>query len=361
MPEATHLISVVFLVIGTALVLWGLRIFKVYVVLTGFGIGASLGAVVGGLATRSREGVFIGGLMGAILGAAVAWPLQKLIVFLLAGTTSALVGVAAAAALEMPQNEWWKAGLLLFVVGGVLALSFYEYVIIIVMAFNGAQWIFNADSYGELLRSGRGIIETWQYLIRVYSESIVSFLFTVAVFVWFSLHFQKRAVIQRGDSAERREGVRRFRRLSYLVALLAIVNYAVSGSLARVFYPSTALPFGPWSWPLVAVAASGLATWLIRLEKNHCSLGGVSFWRFFALLVFCHLVCPLIAWFVASLPHLHFEPAWGFRWYGWYWRAFFRGDVGAVAIRLLWGLFGLPGLLYLAAFGGTGRGEGAGG
>ena len=97
------------LLFGVPLILAGFRLFKFWLAILGFFTGASLGVLLGGslavLMEIPGDGALVlivwAALLCGIFGAWIAWPLQKLIVFLLAGAVMALATFALLAAIGL--------------------------------------------------------------------------------------------------------------------------------------------------------------------------------------------------------------------------------------------------------------------
>ena len=335
-------VNIVSLLIGIAMVLWGLRIFKFYIILTGIAVGAVLGVLAGGLVFGSLEAAVLGGVIGAILGGVIAWPLQKFFVFLIAGAWSGLLGAAAMAAMGVPQDALWVVGLILFVAGGALAVCFYEYVIIIVMAFSGVQAIFNAVFVPHAAISGEDPAELWRYLLQAYSERIVTLLFLVVVFIGFALYFQKRAIIKSGYDERTKWTVAGLRRLSYLLSLLAVLGFALMHFIGEDFSGSILFGSNIFSWPLTALAAASFSAWLVWSGDRVCFLKSRAFCRFLYMLLFSLVVLPLITWCVNCV--LFLQPI-----RLWYYLAFFDGPPVFLVTKWVCAMLVVPGLLYWAA------------
>ncbi|MBN2102721.1 DUF4203 domain-containing protein [bacterium] len=339
--EIQTVLNILLLLIGIALVFWGLKIFKFYIILIGIAIGAVLGAIAGGLMSESPDASIVGIITGAFLGGIIAWPLQKFLVFLTAGFCSLLLGVVIMAALKVPQDVWLVSGLILFVIGGALAVHFYEYIVIILMAFSGAQMIFNAAFEPHALFSGRDPAELWQYLLQVYSERIVTLVFTFALFVWFALHFQKRTVNKSPKGKRKKEDIIRLHRLSYLLSFLAVLGYALMHFIDHGFSGIVLFGFNLFSWPVIATAACSYATWLIRSKNNICFFSSTSFCHFLPLLLFSLIVIPLITWCITCILNMRILPLE-------YYQAFFNGSPALLMSKWGCALLVFPGLLYLA-------------
>ncbi len=363
MPNVIEtVINYVYLLVGFAMILWGLKLFKLYIILTGIAVGMALGpmviACVFGLALDGN--VFLGWAMflnavsehpgllliaaavGAIVGGSLAWPLRKLLVFLIAGFWSGLLGAVILAALEAPQNVLLGLGFGLFVIGGAVAVYFYEYVIIILMALGGAQTVFHTVFSTHVVFAIDGFAEVWRYLLHSYAERIMAFLLSIGLFVWFAFYFQKRAVVENGDDRRKQLRVIRLRRLSYLLSGLAVVGYVLTDLVGPAFSGTVLIGSSVFSWPLVALASGAFAAWLACAGERCCLNGHTRLCRFLYMLLFSLIIPPLITWVVTCVLSVQVFPLW-------YYQAFFSGSPAALVSKWVCALLVVPGLFYLTA------------
>jgi hypothetical protein len=244
------------LAVGFALVLWGLRIFKLYVAALGMVVGAAAGAGVTAVTSGSTDAMTAGMLLGALAGALLAWPLQKLVVFLASAAAGALLATLAA-------NAWVGSDANVValigggVVGGIAAIALYDTIVVAAMAFNGAQAIFHAvfvpvDAYRE---APRGFVER---VLSVYAEQWLAFVVTTVVFVGYAVWYQRGVRRAAKISDAGRVGARAVRRVSVRLAALILAAWGLS---------SWMVVNGDWelssyalagmhalSWPLVCLA-----------------------------------------------------------------------------------------------------------
>jgi hypothetical protein len=130
------------LILAFASILWGLRIFKIFLVIlgiwTGFGLGMFLWELFG-----SSGSQFIWGLSGAIICSALAWPLQKLFVFSGVGLLLGFLVFAVIMSRGGEPESGLIAGATVFFIAGFIAVLIYDYFVIILMAMVSAYTIIN--------------------------------------------------------------------------------------------------------------------------------------------------------------------------------------------------------------------------
>jgi hypothetical protein len=250
-------INAIWLAAGFALVLWGLRIFRVWVGAVGMLAGAALGAAVAGGLTGQEQAVLIGALAGGVLGGLIAWPLQRITVFLTAGAATAMI--AAVGTVAFAGSEYVAgAALVGFLAGGILAYVLYTTVIIAAMAFTGAQAVFHAlyvpaDTFvGSPAEIGGG-------LLAIYASEFIVFVATTALFVGFALWYQQGPGRKRERSAVQAARALAARRVSTRLAFVIVAAWvAAAVFVAAGFWPVSAyelVGMHPLSWPVVALAA----------------------------------------------------------------------------------------------------------
>jgi len=322
---------------GFALVLWGLRIFKLYVALLGLVVGAAVGAGVTAMTSGSTEAMTAGMMIGGVAGALLAWPLQKLIVFLASAAAGGLLAMLAA-------NAWVGSdyGMIALigggVVGGVAAIALYDTIVVAAMAFNGAQAIFHAvfvpiDAYGAAPR------DFADRVLAVYAEQWLAFVITTVLFVTYAVWYQRgvRRAAKTSDIGRLRS--RAVRRVSVRLAGLVLAAWVLSSWMVLT---------GEWelssyglagmhalSWPLVCVAT---LMFLRRYAPRQAIEGDVAArrvrrtTRFLATAAFGVMVPPAItaALFLAS--GASWDALLG------YWGAFISGPASSIAAKWVFAL-----------------------
>jgi hypothetical protein len=342
-------INAIWLAAGFALVLWGLRIFRVWVGAVGMLAGAALGAAAAGGLTGQEEGVLIGALAGGVLGALVAWPLQRITVFLTAGATTAMI--AAAGTVAFAGSEYVAgAAIIGFLAGGILASVFYKTVIIAAMAFTGAQAVFHA-LYVPADTFVGSPVEIGGSLVAIYASEFIVFVATTALFVGFALWYQRGPGRKRERLPAQAARALAARRVSTRLAFVIVTAWvAAAVFVAAGFWPVSAyelVGMHPLSWPVVALAAIvllGARPTVLQVGEgaDRVRPRGSSRRRMLRATAFAAVVPPVLTavLFVAI----------GGSWDGLadYYRAFLAGPGPVVAAKWAFSLAVMPLLLFSA-------------
>ncbi len=126
------------IVVGLAQCLFGYRIFRVLLAITGFILGGLLaGYFVYDLTQSAALGV-VAGLVGGLLGGALLAGLYFLGVFVIGAIFGAVAPLALFALLGGSAPTW--VVVLLALIGGVLAVLVQKLMIILATSFGGAWW-----------------------------------------------------------------------------------------------------------------------------------------------------------------------------------------------------------------------------
>ncbi|MBN1411733.1 MAG: hypothetical protein JW969_12875 [Spirochaetales bacterium] len=203
------ILNLIYLLVGLSMILWGLRIFKAYIILLGFlifgliGLGIFFFLGLGrGDSLNTLSFTLIGFFIGGIIGGAIAWPLQKLFVFLISGFFTAVVAVSISLAFGIEFNYGLLYSIAFFIIGGIISIRLYEYYIVIIMAISGVQAVFNyihPQNYNIFSR-GIDLNEIFRNLLESYSKHLLSFIITCAFFIIIALYFQKFWETKQEDS-----------------------------------------------------------------------------------------------------------------------------------------------------------------
>ena len=339
MSDLYHIISIGACLVGLAMILWGLRLFQIYIILMGLCLGGVAGAILGGMIFNARDAMVIGGIVLGLLGGALAWPMQKLFVFIGSGIMTGLSGLALSASMGIPDHMWFLAGLVLFIVGGVIALLLYEYFIIVVMAFTGSQSLFNLFYNPDVSFVSKKIPQIWQHFFQAWTGHVAAFMFITILFSLFSIYFQKVQAPKEYDFLPEKNKNARVRQSCYLFAVLALCGYLLSVFLFKErFYGGTAvLGINLLSWPVPAV----LTAWFLNaLEQK--SGKRTTFIMYIYLMIFSLTIVPLTTWLAWCLVNLKILP---FSYY----TAFLKAPLMVVAGKWLFSLVLLPVLILLFA------------
>jgi hypothetical protein len=356
-------LNTVSLIIGIALVFWGLQIYRVYIIFLGLVLGGLLSTAIGSLVGLAPAAAVFAAIAGVLLGGLLAWPLQKFYLFVAVGTVFGLLAAAAMAAMHVPPELCLIVGTALFAVSGAISVLLFKHVVIILMAFAGAHRIFSllfhpygfhfADGQGQVWRRMLGVVigpypspkeANWNSVSssigEFYSPHAVALAFIALVCICFAWYFQRTLELKHaiGDWRTR---VIRSRRAAYLVSLLAVAAYPLSQPLNHPFEGSTLLGVDAASWPLVALAVGLFSNWLVPRGHGPHGLRSLGICRLLAMLVFGVSVVPLITWGVWCVLLTRVVPSW-------YYEAFFVNDPVWLVIKWVCAPVVLAGLVYLA-------------
>ncbi len=170
------------LLFGILSCFWGYRAFKIVLGIVGFAAGAYLGASVGAFFTGGFGVVaVIAGLIGGLIGAALVSVVYYVGVFVLGALGGWVIyTMIAGAAGYGPQLILL---LILAIAGGVLALFFQKFLIIVSTAFIGS-WCIVSGGF-SMLGSGFGPFDLFYAPIRLLRP--VGGINTIVVICWVAL------------------------------------------------------------------------------------------------------------------------------------------------------------------------------
>ena len=254
------------LLIAFAFVLWGGKLFKIFVVLLGIVAGLLVGFFVGSIIGLGPQGGGAGAVIGAIVLGLLAWPLHKVFVFLLGGLFFGFVTASIATSLQVPATTLNAAAIAGFVAGGVLSILIHRTFVIALMAASGAQTILSIMFSKSFLP-----IASFEQLMSDYSgfyaQRLGLFLTMVGVYVAFALFLQVVCAPtdkeQQKDKFERLAAKRRVRRILYLFAVFQLVGWSLT-RLAPAAWgfdhpPVTGITL--LSWPAAAILTALVLNW----------------------------------------------------------------------------------------------------
>jgi hypothetical protein len=254
------------LLIAFAFVLWGGKLFKIFVVLLGVGAGLLLGFFLGSIVGLGPQGGGAGAVIGAIVLGLLAWPLHRVFVFVIGGLFFGLVTASIATKLQVPATTLNAAAIAGFVVGGVLSILIHRTFVIALMAAAGAQTILSIMFSKSFLP-----IATFEAFVRDYSgfyaQRLGLFLTMLGVYVAFALFLQvlcaPKDKEKEKEKFERLAAKRRVRRILYLFAFFQLVGW----TLTRVAPAASGFAHPPvtgitlLSWPAAAILSALALNW----------------------------------------------------------------------------------------------------
>jgi len=144
------------LALGGIFLALGWKQYKALITLDAMALGAALGVYLATQYTHRANMDLYLGTAGAVLFAAIAWPLMKWAVCVLGALVGGVVGYAAwcyaARAFANPNlgQQAWAGGVLGLVVVGLLSLVIFRTVVILIMALEGSVLLVSG-AFGLLL------------------------------------------------------------------------------------------------------------------------------------------------------------------------------------------------------------------
>ncbi len=322
--------SVLYLIAFT-LVFWGLRLFKVFIILIGLSAGLFFGSIFGEVIARSSQGFIIGALVLGAIGALIAWPLQKMFIFLVAGFFTAAFGVIILLSVGATNNILAISWFLLFLIGGVLAMSLYEYFIIIIFAYSGAQinFISNDPIYhitkienaingtltllvSDLPDNGlgvfNGIAHVWREFLHIYSPYIVKYVFVIILYICFAVFFQKFNARVEADEKQIMDRKNLFRRTSYLFVAIAFFggyfSYFFNYNFRAIFPSVFLVGFDLISLPIIVYITFLFTHRLNKKRSKGSSILNSTGGNVVSIIIFSAAVIPFVHWSIVSLVYL---------------------------------------------------------
>ena len=257
-------LDVVALAIGFGLILWGFRIYRLWIALSGAATGAALGVALAMLATGSMDTIVLSAAAGALLGALMAWPFQKAAVFITAGVATGLLGVLSLQAWAGPDQVAAIASAVVatlgFLAGGMLAVRLFEPAVTLAMAFAGALVVFHAVFVPADTWAGDAAA-ILNRIVGVYTARLPAFVATAALFLGLALWLQSGRRRRKQSRGSLRDALGR--RIAVRFAALILVAWTAAALLgvSRGWQVSSFELIGmhPLSWPVVTLAAVTLA------------------------------------------------------------------------------------------------------
>ena len=285
------------LLIAFAFVLWGGRLFKIFVVLLGIGAGLLLGFSLGSIVGLGPQGGGAGAIIGAIVLGLLAWPLHRVFVFVIGGLFFGFVTASIATSLQVPETTLNAAAIAGFVVGGVLSILIHKTFVIVLMAAAGAQTILNV-----MLGKSFAPLVTFEAFMRnyagFYAQRLGLFLTMIGIYSAFALFLQLVCAPREKDKPERLAAKRRVRRVLYLFAFLQLAGWTLTriapAAMGFAHSPVTGLTL--LSWPAAAMLSALALNWAwegtIQPEDTRSTPRFMA--RYFLFIVIGAVIPPLI-------------------------------------------------------------------
>ena len=187
------------LILAFAGIVWGLRVFKIFLVFLGLWSGFLMGMFIGDFLLESTQNLYLWGIGGAVICGLLAWPLQRIFVFAGMGLLIGFLVFATVMSRGGEPQTGLIAGATVFFVAGFISVMIYDYFIIIMMALASAYLIINicylpveSRSLMEMLVTGQdGIVEAVGQFGTYYSELIWTSIVVLAILSLFAIYMQK--------------------------------------------------------------------------------------------------------------------------------------------------------------------------
>lgn len=248
--------SILLLALATFLVLAGLRIWKFYVNLVGAFVGLALGMFVASLFGGGVVLTVIIGMLGALVGSYVAWPLQKATVFIAVGAALASVGMALAQII-MPEWVVWAIGAALFILGGWLSLRLLEPLLIVSMAVAAAR--VSTHALGGSVCPLQGIRAGVEGVRDAVAMLDPLFVLLAVVYALFALFVQRGCA----DDEDLAPVVRQRRAILRGAAWMGAAFMLLDLTLYYLFHMRPITGFSPFMWPILALLCGLLAAYAL--------------------------------------------------------------------------------------------------
>ena len=208
--------AAILLVAGVVYMLWGLKIFRSLVTLNLAALGFALGSAAATMLAESHQGDthlwwLYGGLIGAVVLGALAWPMMKFAVALMGAAAGAFAGyhLWQYIAIMQSHQDWlrynWAGGLAGLLLVGTLTLVLFRFVIMLFTSLQGAvlamagsaALVLHNDSWRDAARDH--LLHDRHLLpLLVIGTTLVGFLFQA-----ISLARKKPAPAAEGEAAKK--------------------------------------------------------------------------------------------------------------------------------------------------------------
>ena len=187
------------LILAFAGIVWGLRVFKIFLVFLGLWTGFLLGMFIGDFLLESTQHLYLWGIGGAVICGLLAWPLQRIFVFAGMGLLIGFLVFATVMSRGGEPQTGLIAGATVFFIAGFISVMVYDYFIIIMMAIVSAYIIINIcylplefRSLMEIVVTGQdGIVEFIAKFGTYYSELIWTSVAVLSMLSLFAIYMQK--------------------------------------------------------------------------------------------------------------------------------------------------------------------------
>ncbi len=193
------LFSSAILIFAFACILWGLRIFKIFLMVLGFVVGFGIGIFIADFFGGATGPLYLWGIGGAIICAILAWPLQKMFVFTGVGLLVGFLVFAMVMSRGGEPQSGLIAGATMLVVAGFIAVLIYDYFVIVLMALVSAYLIINIsylpgefrELFEAFITGQGGVLKMVERFGGYYADLIWPSIVVLAMVVLFAVYMQK--------------------------------------------------------------------------------------------------------------------------------------------------------------------------
>ena len=137
LANAEVFFPIAILIIGALLILFGFKAHKWIVVFNCIALGFWLGGLLG----EKAQVATVAAVIGALLFAAISWPLMKYAVAICGGLVGAVIGMVLWAYFEQPMDMAWAGGLVGLVLLGMLSFVLFKTSVILFTCVQGAAML----------------------------------------------------------------------------------------------------------------------------------------------------------------------------------------------------------------------------
>ncbi len=305
------IIDLTALSLAVSLVLWGVRVFRGYIIFLGALLGGVAGFLLGMLLVPDNSMPIVFAVTLACVGGLIAWPLQKVYIFMTAGLTAVISGLGALSALGFDSVPLSVTTLLIFIAGGIIALLLFDYVIIIVTAFAGGHIIFSVLYSGELSafltrQYQASLGSLFERIAKSVGAHFPAYLLCIVVMVSFALYVQRFQALRKTDSKQDRADKCLLRRISYLFAFLFLSAFLVIRLSESWIGAKMLIGYGLLAWPFVSL----MSVLLIKLLRKP-EYSNLTIWQRYGLLsAFALTVLPAIDYIITALTQVDLPVPW---------------------------------------------------
>jgi len=221
-------------------------------------VGFGLGVLLADLFLGSSQSLPFWGFFGAIIGAIIAWPLQKIVVFSGVGLLVGFMVFATVMSRGGEPQTGLIAGATTLVIAGFMAVMVYDYFVIVLMALVSTYLLINICYLPAEFRymlegvlSGReSIIDIIGNFGELYSQLIWPSIVILGIILLFAIYMQKVLQVEKADDeSAKKAGYQLAWKTTFLFAII-LVLYAFGSQFfefGRLLYDQAGWQSMPYS------------------------------------------------------------------------------------------------------------------